>query len=198
MFAYCGNNPVNYCDPTGTTQQFWYKMFGDHDPGYIHRAVQVDILIKYNVYAEIYGAEYIMPGIGRADIVCLETGEMWEIKHGGSTEASWEVGIHNADARLDKYLFKGGILRKGAAGQFVGEFTIEFGSSDYLVSYETPQPGVILYTVIRMRNTNAKPDFVYVPHSLYEELYCIAIPLSLLGGVGAPCGEMQYHYYRGE
>ena len=76
MFAYCGNNPVNYCDPTGTTQQFWYKMFGDHDPGYIHRAVQVDILIKYNVYAEIYGAEYIMPGIGRADIVCLETGEI--------------------------------------------------------------------------------------------------------------------------
>ena len=196
-FIYCLNNPVNYCDPTGAKAKFWYKMFEDHDPGYIHRAVQVDILVKYNVAAALYKTEYVMPGIGRADIVCLNTGEMWEIKHGGSTDQSWASGIDSANSRLDTYVLKGSKLKKGQAGQFSGTFTIAYDASMYLVSYATPQVGVILYTFTRTKEHSIQPAFVYQPHTLYDQIFQTALALTVVSGICSPDDGFKYCCYLG-
>jgi hypothetical protein len=144
-------------------------LFEDHDPGYIHRAVQVHILSTNNIEAVLYKSEYIMPGIGRADIVCPSTGEMWEIKHGGSSNDAWDAGISNANARLDKYLLNGCSFKKGRAKAFSGAFVISLDATKYLISYSTPEQGVILYTVMQLNDPQRKENFAYAPHTLYQE-----------------------------
>ena len=169
MFAYCGNSPTNYSDPTGAKPSFWYTLFEDHDPGYIHRAVQAHILIVNNTDEERkYDSEYVMPGIGRADIVCLSTGEMWEIKHGGSTTECFDSRITEALGRLTTYVNKGCSLSKGSANRFSGSFVIAHENQKYLVSYSTPVAGAIIYTVASLPDNSRAADFVYAPYTLYN------------------------------
>lgn len=141
MFAYCGNNPVNRSDPSGYKWKFWKVLFEDHRPGYIHWAVQAHILLGGLVEKEL-----VLLGVGRADIYKPETDEIWEIKHGGSSEAAQQKNTNEAIKQLEGYLeYKGIPLRIGAAGAFKGEFVLDCGGCSYLITYDTPQDGVILY-----------------------------------------------------
>ena len=168
MFAYCNNNPATYLDPTGTRIAFWHQLFEDHDPGYLHRVVQADIFVKHNLQAVLYDTEYVMPGIGRADVVCLSTGEMWEIKYGGSNATGWEKGLADANAQLGRYAGKGSALRKGRANMFSGSVVVGFGDMQYIVHYETPEVGVILYTLERKYEYESQVAYRYAPHTLYD------------------------------
>lgn len=169
MFAYCNSDPANCLDPGGNKRKFWHQLFEDRDPGYIHRAVQVHILSVENARAIIIKSEYILPGIGRADLVCLETNEMWEIKYGGSNDQAFLDGMSAANAQLDKYISNGAVLRKGASGRFNGVFTINYDSSTYVVVYTTPEPGVVIYVFALTKTPSAQADFVYTPYTLYQE-----------------------------
>lgn len=188
MFAYCGNSPEIYSDPTGEKKKIWFKLFEDHDPGFIHRAVQVHILMKNNVAATIFESEYVMSGIGRADIVSLSTNEMWEIKYGGSTPDGWAAGIAAAENQLQRYIANGCTLRKGEAFRFLGGFQIDFGVMRCNVNYSTPVEGVILYTIDYTTDMDTEPAFSYAPHTLYKEQkttvsVMVAIAFCFSGGV---------------
>ena len=137
-------------------------LFGDHDPGYIHRAVQAHIVFKNSIIDK----ELVLPGIGRADIYNPETYEMWEIKHGGSTDEMMNARITNADSQVAKYvqLAKERInlpYRKGHAGAFNGEFILTCDSISYLITYDTPAAGVILYYVKQVKKQESSAFAVY-------------------------------------
>jgi hypothetical protein len=110
-----------------------------------------------------------MPGIGRADIVCFETNEMWEIKYGGTGDEGLLKGISNADEQLNRYLDKGCTLQKGSSGKFHGSFAITLDELYYLVTYTTPELGVIVYTFVRTEKRTASVQFAYAPYTLYNE-----------------------------
>ena len=141
MFAYCGNNPVNCSDPSGHKWKFWRVLFEDHRQGYIHWAVEAHILLGGLVEKEL-----VLPGVGRADIYKPDTGEIWEIKYGGSNDISKQENTNKALEQIVRYLNNKEIpLRIGAAGAFKGEFVLDCGGCSYLITYDTPQAGVILY-----------------------------------------------------
>ena len=166
MFAYCLNNPVVYSDSIGTRAQIWPVLFEDHDPGFIHRAVQGHIIATGLVEKELY-----LPGIGRADIFNPETHEMWEIKYGGSTSTMHSNRIFSADDQVSRYIDKSKkinniIYQKGCAGAFFGGFILNCGNISYSVTYDTPAEGVILYYVTEMQYYVSGLSKVYVPSSL--------------------------------
>jgi len=193
MFAYCGNNPIIYSDPTGARRTIWFQLFEDHDPGYIHRAVQTDILAKYNASAVIFSSEYYMPGIGRADIVCPQTGEMWEIKHGGSSDVAYSQGISSADEQLNRYILNGAPFEKGRANAFSGTFVIRQNDTNYFVTYSTPQQGVILYSVMEASNPQNVADYIYSPHTLYPQRNALMgiIAFAFVGGLLSPIPQQE-------
>ena len=99
MFAYCGNNPVNRSDPSGYKWKFWRVLFEDHRPGYIHWAVEAHIVL-----GGLAQKELVLPGVGRADIYKPETGEIWEIKYGGSSDVAKQENTNKAIEQLKGYL----------------------------------------------------------------------------------------------
>ena len=195
MFAYCNNNPANCLDPGGNKRKFWHQLFEDRDPGYIHRAVQVHILSVENARAIIFKTELIIPGIGRVDLVCPETNEIWEIKYGGSDDQSFLDGISAANKQLDGYI-KDAALKKGSAGRFNGVFTINYDSSTYVVVYTTPEPGVVIYVFAITKTPSAQADFVYSPYTLYQEQKNLSLAQCLVFGfMGCPSGPIMAQEY---
>ena len=162
MFAYCGNNPITFTDPTGTYAQIWPIMFGDHNPGYIHYAVQMHIITKYYMIKK----EFVLPGVGRADIYKPTTSELWEIKHGGSSSEMIDARMILAEYQVKNYVSGAKaklneIYHLGHAGAFNGEFIINCDSVSYLITYDTPTPGVILYYVKQLKKQKQNVYAVY-------------------------------------
>ena len=178
MFAYCKNNPVLYSDSTGNRAQIWPVLFGDHYPGYIHRQVQLHIIASGIVLGELYFA-----GVGRADIYDLETKEMWEIKHAGSIPIE---RMELAGKQVGKYIEASDyIYHKGHAGAFTGGFVINCDRISYLITYDTPTEGVILYYVEQMYEYVYETEHVYVPLALRQEQNVTSIALGAGLGVAA-------------
>ena len=199
MFAYCGNDPVNFNDPSGCKRKIWYILFQEHQSGYIHTQVQLHILAVYNVTEGLYRKEFVIPGIGRADIVKPSTGEAWEVKHGGGTPEMEEQRIADAQRQLSRYTVDSTGLHPGSAGEFEGFFTLRAGESAYAVIYITPDAGVILYYLIPLENVK-KTDFVFAPSSSREgsalKLMALAfcfVPVGPVGG-GSAVAEKAYGY----
>jgi hypothetical protein len=48
--------------------------------------------------------ELVLPGVGRADIYKPETGEIWEIKYGGSSDVAKQENTNKAIEQLKGYL----------------------------------------------------------------------------------------------
>ena len=184
MFAYCLNNPVLYSDPTGTAAGIWGWLFGDHDYGFIHRAVQAHIIAT-----QLFQKELVLPGIGRADIYDPETHEVWEIKHGGSTLASQRARMQLAREQVNNYIALGRLengekLRLGHAGAFTGAFVLNCNKISYEISYTTPEDGVILYYVTKMESYEREPFAKYVPKSEREKQH---VTLGIIGvGIAVP------------
>ena len=188
MFAYCLNNPIMLCDSTGAYAQIWPILFDSHDPGFIHRAVQAHIIATGLFQKELY-----LAGVGRADIFDPKTGEIWEIKHGGSNADG--IATRTTDASNQVLGYIGGakeklgiLLQEGHAGAFTGGFVINCNNISYFVTYETPAPGVILYFVRQMRSFEPAASFAFAPAMNKRDIYtmgsiaAIGAIASLLGG----------------
>jgi len=180
MFAYCLNNPVNYSDSTGTYAKIWGELFKVHDFGAIHRAVQLHIIAN-----KAFQKELFLAGVGRVDIFCPETHEVWEIKHGGSTIEMQMARMTLAENQAKKYMvnYKGKRLQLGHAGAFQGEFLLMCNEILYLITYTTPKPGVILYFVEqRQQGFNLFPDYAYnLAERKLEEKTTMAFAYAFLG-----------------
>ena len=186
MFAYCLNNPVNRTDICGKTS-LWYYLIVDHDMGFIHRMVQLDILA--NSGPEI-SVELVLPGLGRADIVDTTRGAVWEVKHAGKTP---ELREWIALAQAVGYIGgeHQGVLIEclGDVGHFQGEFLISCLESTYLVTYCTPNDGVVLYSVKEITGLEHEYEhaaiYAYVPKNTKKPAVMIQIPaLAIAGGPG--------------
>ena len=190
IFAYCLNNPIIFSDFAGTysqTWQVWAVLFGDHNPGYIHRAVQAHIVFKYSMQNEL-----TIPGAGRADIYNPATHELWEIKHGGSTDERKSERILSAGLQASRYANGSKTVfevpyHKGRAGAFNGQFCLDCYDITYLVVYDTPQTGVILYYVLPLENRKA-PSFALYPSTEYNYTYAMKPRDILAIGIGIGAG----------
>jgi hypothetical protein len=116
----------------------------------------------------------IYGGASRADLVDQNTGEVWEIKSGAGVGAAARTVLAATQAR--RYIGGKGkrgnksitITQLGSKNAFQGSFTINCLDRTYLVTYETPAAGVILYFVSETKyQTNA--DYFYQP--VYLEDY---------------------------
>ena len=103
---------------------------------------------------------------GRADIYNIKTGEVWELK---TVRTGAEAANNQVEKYCANYLKDSSIpITKGDAGMFPGRFAGSFPLSCmddyYTVVYYTPQPGVILYWVIKSKkDEESDPYAVYVP-----------------------------------
>ena len=160
MYAYCMNAPACMIDPDGEAANIWYYLFTNHDPGFIHRIVQLHILATYNVYGLLYSKEFVMPGVGRADIIKPKTMEIWEIKYIGK---DIQARIDQATNQVNNYVTGFAGVKPGAALEFFGAFVINCCNVSYLITYFTPFPGVILYTVSALGIYQESAYKEYVP-----------------------------------
>jgi len=197
MFAYCRNNPVQHSDPGGERANIWPVLFEEHDPGYIHRMVQLHIIAN-----TILQKELVLPGFGRADIFNPETGEIWEIKHGGNSMAMRSARTNDAQQQIARYvLFTEITLKPGHANAFAGNFVINCDGISYYVEYDTPAAGTILYYVQQMQSYDPLPYTVKVrkkhpiPQTTDMKYAYIAVGLIALGCVGAMRISLQAETY---
>lgn len=150
MFAYCGNNPINFTDEEGTAGIWYYLLKRLMMPGLIHMLVEAEIKASHPYILKEAWIKKNGSFIGRADLVST-SGDVWEIKHGGDNPlARAEIAKNQAEK------YKGGVAVRtdtqikhlGPAGAFSGHFTINgLDGETYLVDYNTPQNGVVLYYV---------------------------------------------------
>ena len=194
MFAYCNNNPVCFCDPSGTKAEIWPILFGEHDPGYIHRAVQLHIITTGLFEKELY-----LPGVGRVDIYDPDTHEIWEIKHGGSTTEMQRIREDKAFEQVNRYREnRKDWLQIGHAGAFTGEFVINCDRQSYLVYYETPSPGVILYYVFGQIDYEPYASYAYKTQKRESSVWAAALlPLALCAGNGGSSKATQVSFIPG-
>ena len=126
MFAYCLNNPVQYVDFDGNAS-FWYFLIIDSDFGFIHRMVQREIALKYNVSKELWvskGGEKV----GRVDIM-RSNGSIWEVKHGTNNPIVRKARMIAAKWQAEQYL-GAKADRNDVAASNLGEVGAFSGSSD--------------------------------------------------------------------
>lgn len=163
-------------------------MFLNHDMGAVHRFVQKDIEAKYkNIDTEV-----AING-GRADIVNIETKEVWELK-----PDSVSSGASAALECLVKYIVTVIVngeevsYKTGEAEAFTGEIIgADLGNAFnfyYNIRYHTPLPGVVLYDFDRDKSKHPsqtyEPSLGRVPNGIVMGAAAAAfIPILLLGAL---------------
>ena len=133
MFAYCGNNPVNYEDPTGEL------LF----PGEIHNAVVRRIADEKGYYKEQI-ILYKDGGYGRADLISKE-GFVWDVKR--DRPGHILAGIKQVK-KYTENTWRGHAGVKLHVGQDEGQsgyFNHKSGLITYEVEYRYKEKGVIVY-----------------------------------------------------
>ena len=164
MFAYCANDPVNYVDDEGT-YYIWYVLKKTGNWGFVHRCVQAEIGDEdAGILTEVVIPKYV-PEMNRkvnyrADVVNHATGSVWEIKHAGAIP---DIRINVAQKQA-RYYINGDYNHHGKEGRttglgmkkaFSGQFKIAVGNTAYLVEYDTPAEGAILYKITELGNKSA-------------------------------------------
>jgi len=146
MFAYCHNNPVNYCDPTGMLLY----------PGEIHNEVVRRIAKDYGFERE-QRILYEEGGYGRADLISPD-GQVWDVKR----DKPWH--IRAGETQVKKYVANtwqkapaGVTLKVGGDLIKRGSFYYQSGQTTYKVTYRNAGNGVIAYdyTPVKKQTQNA-------------------------------------------
>ena len=133
LYVYCGNNPIAYKDNTGK----WMY------PGYFHNMVVKEVANKYSLSPERWISYGPNVGLGRADLVDLKTGEVWEVKPVKLVDVGvlqLELYVSNrlvSDPKLD--------LRRGDARISTGQID----AGEYTVKYWYARSGVIAYVPVK-------------------------------------------------
>ena len=159
MFAYCLNNPINCIDSEGTIS-IWVYLALNKNYGFIHLCVQQHIcatnpgIIGYE--RGVYNADDKL--LGRVDLYEIATGKSWEVKSARSQAAAYP----QLSQYLGNQLKNKKLLIEGEAGRFTGTFVINCLNSSYLVSYITPEAGVVTYTVKEIKYQE-QYDYAYEP-----------------------------------
>lgn len=75
------------------------------------------------------------------------------------------IRINDAQNQVGRYKNNQAIipLQIGHAGAFTGAFVINCGNISYCISYDTPQPGAVLYYVQQMQAYETTASYSYVP-----------------------------------
>ena len=201
MFAYCNNNPVNYLDYDGC-HPLWVLLFVLHRFGFIHECVAAHI-IATNPTRSLEKERWLVGMTYRADIVDTTDGLVWEIKPdtGGIEQASTK-----ARDQLEKYLGLTTVRdntklnNPGEAGAFQGSFYICAAGDYYLITYETPSEGAVIYHVsCEQRELDSALEVYYLkpivkPHSAQTRTVLTRTPTTAiithpaLWGIGACFG----------
>ncbi len=184
MYSYCCNDPINLVDLYGFSG-IWYYLFRDSQFGFIHNLVELHISSHSN---RILVSELVIySGAARADLVDSNTGEVWEIKSGAGPGPTARALLAQTQAR--SYIGGKGkrnnmpitITQLGSENAFEGKFTISCMDKTYLVTYETPAAGVILYYVTDtsyQENVNYSYQPVYLEdyHMNLSSMHTLSIP----------------------
>ena len=190
------NSPVTRIDEAGT-ESIWWRLIEDYCFGFIHLAVQMHIVLHnpgIGMEKAVYNNED--KKCGRADIFNLKTGEVWELKtvRTGAEAAALQVekycGNHLKDS--DKK------LTKGMSGRFLDYFYLQCGIDIYMVTYSTPQDGVILYHVkkCRLAQEEAYAEYVPIPQRTPERKPTIGgIPAYGVARTAVGVGAFAFAYF---
>ena len=159
MFAYCGNNPVNFEDPTGELTQ-----------GQIHNLVLEEIIkekkkegrktLSCHRTCIYYNCVDFWGGWGFCDLYDVASGEVWELKKESS---SYTCSTEYATRQLKNYvsgrlknmpnlkLKSGGRLLTGKSS-----FTYTDSSGTYNILYWEQGNGILRYAYIKTKRPS--PD----------------------------------------
>jgi hypothetical protein len=188
MYAYCLNDPVNLCDPTGFASAF--DRAGLRWPGEIHKAVQADIIARNpgmnkEYYVRIKGSTNF-----RADLYKKMGGKqyIWELKPSGTSNYNkgrkqLETYIQRGETATKDFVQK---FEKGgsiASNSFYLYSTLGFG---YEVWYWYVGEGVIQYDFRRVEVSESfKESAVYLALGAWT-LVSLAVFLGSGGSVALP------------
>ena len=161
LYVYCVNNPIAFIDETGCALRW---------PGEIHNAVQKHIAGKYGyameikiIYSEpINGRKY-----GRADLVDVTNGLVWEIKPNNPVEIAKGVDQINAYTK-NTWIEKGKIPithydKRLSVGGKIPSYNFTHTARDgtiYNVSYKYHGNGIIVYDYFPQKETAKNPVLV--------------------------------------
>lgn len=185
MYAYCGNNPINYRDDSGEIP-FWALVAKTLlDWGLAHRLVQADIKAKhFCVEIEVPVDRNHYRG-GRVDV--YQNGRIWEVKSTGSADlaapqARSYLGCKVSDS--DSW-----VKELGPANAFSGNIHLSLLGYNYEIEYNTPQEGVILYSVCEIKpakQESVEPATAEAPIPVRAP----CIPIIIPGGPApSPCPD---------
>jgi len=152
LYVYCMNNPLMYVDPSGNLSL-----------SLVHNWVVADIHAKYAAVGMTSNKmiDYSGFGFGFADLVSLNTGEVWEVKKSTVSVtsaikqlANYTTGqLHNKDLRaLAPQLYTGGSQGTVIA---MGSMVKTVGFDTYYVNYWDNGNGIIQYDYNRVTNWQA-------------------------------------------
>ena len=136
MFAYCGNNPVNYVDPTGALAF----------PGEIHNEVVWHIVYKYG-YNREQRILYKNGRTGRADLISGD-GQVWDVKRDKPKQiAAGKEQVKNYVSNIwEKNPDPDNISLSVGGNEIEADmFTYQSGLTTYRVWYRYAGDGVIAY-----------------------------------------------------
>ena len=147
MFAYCGNNPINYADPSGalTDAQIHDEVLKEitKRSGGRYRYKRSDTKIVYDV---LWGLKWF----GYCDLYDPITGETWELKKNTS---SWSCTTPHAQAQLSNYINNGYLTNDPELDLKLPTTTIPSGhftrmdedGTQYVISYWDQGDGILRY-----------------------------------------------------
>ena len=158
MFAYCGNNPVNYYDVTGYIPQAI-------EDAIVHNKVLKEIAgqnsdLRYTQTCIYYNGTNRMGGWGFCDLYNISTGEIWELK---KDSTSWSCMTPQASQQLINYT-KGKLkhypdlnLSKPYTTNIVGgSFPFTMAGYNYSVKYWNEGQGILRYSYSKQKNEMRK------------------------------------------
>lgn len=188
QFCYCLNNPVMGTDFSGFSASF----------GYFHALVQADFVATHpGVIAELGFYKYGDPTKpGRADLIHLVTGDVWEIKpHMAGYNRNPVKYLDRAQKQLESYI-EGEIANGKKRQQLQGtrlhpgygfpEKTIYDELTDVDITYWSEGDGVIWYEAKKRQHKKPAPVSVPTPEKSRMRYYSTyAIPSSSYGLVPA-------------
>ena len=183
MFAYCGNNPVNFFDETGFVPQAVIdKIVHDRVLAYICGKQEE---LEWTGTCIYYNGVNHKGGWGFCDLYNVSTGEVWELK---KESESYSCRTSTALRQLKKYTK--GRLKDNLSLKLVmpytttikgGKFSFEQNGYIYNVFYWSEGNGILRYSYTRRKTEEMQ---LIVAAALVATLVSVLGKVPIAGGAG--------------